>query len=72
MPTPTLQEQLDQALTARSRILTTGQDVGWGERRLRLAELAELNKMIKGLEQRIARAKAGSSSLSHATLRPAS
>lgn len=59
MSIPTLQEQYEAAINARQRILTNGQEVGFDQRRLRQAELTQINKTIASLEIKLSREASG-------------
>jgi len=73
MSAPTLQEQLDAAINARQRILTSGQELSVSDMRKRSADLAQVNKTIASLQAQLANATAAaagrpSASLSFATV----
>lgn len=55
MPTPTLQEQLDEAYGARLKILSGGEELSMAGRNLRRSQLDSINKTITLLENQIAR-----------------
>lgn len=69
----TLQAELAAARAARLSILENGQSMGYGSRQLADADLAEINRTIRTLEQQIAalrQASRGLGSLVGRVIRP--